>query len=67
MGSLHQSALADLAPHRTHQRLFNLPSDKERNPTVLSLQGRLYVGGGADTQGKVSQSLLLLTQCKHSL
>ena len=37
----------------TWQRLFNLPADKERNPTVLSVGGVLYVGGGASTDGKV--------------
>ena len=35
------------------QRLFNLPADKEKSPTVLSLGGNLYVGGGADTDGQV--------------
>ena len=36
------------------QRLFNLPADKEKSPTVLSLGGILYVGGGADTDGQVA-------------
>ena len=35
------------------QRLFNLPADKEKSPTVLSLGGKLYVGGGSDTDGQV--------------
>ena len=39
------------------QRLFNLPADKEKSPTVLSLGGILYVGGGADTDGQVIKNI----------
>jgi len=44
----------------TWQRLFNLPADKEKNPTVLSLGGKLYVGGGADTDGQAQNSVFQL-------
>jgi len=47
------------------QRLFNLPADKEKSPTVLSLGGKLYVGGGADTDGQVHLWMwILCVQCQ---
>ena len=42
-----------MADKKLLQRLFNLPADKEKSPTVISLGGNLYVGGGADTDGQV--------------